>query len=339
MMLSFVYSRKSTISLRSVEPNHANELELELEATAEPDKPREDSPLSPSSAEHDAPSNPHSEVSAGSRSEKPATSAAVEDESALGSGTGPPESSAPGAEGSAAGTWSLRTTRDAPLVVGDTRNAGVFEHAMGASIDRLRKKPDGLASALDASDAAAGYFRGTSLRYAVEKGAQSSDAPVEGVAIFEITVGPHTPAKVRLLDGSNDPRGWSRIVGAIEETARQKAVRFPRDGSGLRVVVRVEAAERLPDGRKPADMHIHTSSEGLAIVDAPPGQSKLRLPSATLHLPGKVCSLDLTLGVGPPISGGCNPDAIGAKPSRRVDTRILSEERVNMGEAPDASSG
>ncbi len=185
---------------------------------------------------------------------------------------------------------------------------------------------------LDSIDAAQGRARTGPLREAVDEVARRAEAPMEGVALFEITVGPKQPARARLLDASSEFGGWSGLTEALDTAARKKTLRVPPNGQALRVVVRVEAAMRLVDGRREKDLGVKTTSSGLGLQDnVAPGESKVVLPSATLHLRGNVCSLSLTAGLTTsPISGGCSLEAIGTRASRRVTTTLVSEERISL---------
>jgi hypothetical protein len=189
-----------------------------------------------------------------------------------------------------------------------------------------------LVAASDKADAERGYARGTPLREAVEETAQRGDAPTAGVAVFEITVGPTQAARARLVEASSNYAGWSALTGAIDTAARKKSIRFPPSGEGLRVVVRVSADLFLPDGRSGKELGVHTSTQGLDLRDdAGAGESKLVLPSATLALNGKVCSLRLTAGVTPtPIQGSCSPEMIGTRLSRHIRTELVTEQRISL---------
>jgi hypothetical protein len=231
-------------------------------------------------------------------------------------------------------TWSFSTAR--PLLdLGLDRPAASLAGAVSMARESARERADArLLASLDGVDAAGGRARSGPLREAVDEVARGSDAPTQGVALFEITLAPSRPAETRLLEASSAFGDWSRIAPAIDRAARKKSIRFPPNGQGLRVVLRVEAALRLPDGRRLDDLGVRAGTTGFTVHDdAPPGESKVGLPSAKLELRGKVCSLTLTFGLTPaPIGGGCSPELFGARASRRVTTTLVSEERLSLAE-------
>ncbi len=247
----------------------------------------------------------------------------------------PPAPSSPDDE-----SWSLGALGPAPASLGAlglgertgalARQSGIVNETAGAE-PAPPMRP--LFEALDRVEREAGHGRGVPLRSAVAEAARGASAPMAGVALFEITVGPKTPAQTRLVEASSDAAGWASLAKTIDSLARAKTVRLPPSGEGLRVVVRVEAELRLPDGRPAKDLGVHGAvSTRLALrADAGAGESKLVLPEATLKFEGKVCSLALTLGVGPaPISGGCAPEMIGTRASRQVRAELVSEERISQ---------
>ena len=228
------------------------------------------------------------------------------------------------------GTWFFPTTR-VDLALGE--RTGALARANGVGPTDVRPGAGSpLLLSLDSIDAANGRARTGPLREAVDEVARRAEAPMEGVAVFEITVGPKTAPRARLLEASSEYGGWSGLTEALDAIAAKKTLRFPTNGQGLRVVVRVEAAMRLVDGRREKDLGVKTSTTPLGIRDdVAPGDSKLVLPSATLHLRGKVCSLSLTAGLTPfPIGGGCSLEAIGSRASRRVTSTLVSEERTDV---------
>lgn len=246
---------------------------------------------------------------------------------------------APNGSAAPASEWSFSPTAAGsarPNVLGLNEHTGALARLGGVTVESAPRDAAGLAGALDAIDRARGAARGGPLKDAVEEAARSPNAPAEGSAVFAIVVGPSHLATTRLLEASSDEAGWAALRAAIDVAARQKTLRFPvgRPNDALRVVVRVSAEQRFPNGQRVRDLGAHVSKTELGLKDdAAPGESKLTLPSATLHLRGKVCSLSLTLGVSAsPIAGGCDPEAIGARSARRVRTEIVSEERISLAE-------
>ncbi len=249
------------------------------------------------------------------------------------------EQPAPSGSAAPASEWSFSPTAAGsarPNVLGLNEHTGALARLGGVTVESAPRDAAGLAGAMDAIDRARGAARGGPLKDAVEEAARSPNAPAEGSAVFEIVVGPSHLATTRLLEASSDEAGWAALRAAIDVAARQKTLRFPvgRPNDALRVVVRVSAEQRFPNGQRVRDLGAHVSKTELGLKDdAAPGESKLTLPSATLHLRGKVCSLSLTLGVSAsPIAGGCDPEAIGARSARRVRTEIVSEERISLAE-------
>ena len=104
-------------------------------------------------------------------------------------------------------------------------------------------------------------------------------------------------------------------------------MRIPPGARGWHVVARVEAKLAYPNGVQPKNLgnkaivdhgHVTESKERIDI----------KLPDVTLSHSGKVCSVNLTLGLTPGISGGCDPSNIGAQAVRTVHGRIVSEGRL-----------
>lgn len=256
-----------------------------------------------------------------------------------GASADPPGDDAPAREPDPGWSFSPVATGSArPDVLGLNEHTGALARLGGVTVARAPADHAGLGSAMDALDRAHGAARGGPLKDAVEEAVRSPNAPAAGTATFEIVVGPSHLATTRLLESSSDEAGWASLRAAIDVAARKKTLRFPigaaRGNEGLRVVIRVEAAQHFPNGMKPSDLGAHVTKTELGLNEhAGPGESKLSLPSATLHLRGKVCSLSLTLGVtASPIGGGCDPAAIGTRSARRVTTTIVSEERVSLAE-------
>jgi hypothetical protein len=263
-------------------------------------------------------------------SQPPSASADVEPEANAGE--------AHASDGSRGGSdWTFRAT-SAPIGLGERTGALARASGVEPEIGPSRASPQDrmLNSALDAADAQRGMARGGPLKLAVEEVARTSDAPLEGTALFEIVVGPNHPPRARLVDASADARGWSSLAPAIDRAAAKKELRLPPNGDGLRVRVRVSADVVLPDGRRLKDLGVKTIVQKPDLKDrVAPGESKLVLPAATLVLEGKVCSLSLTAGATlTPIAGGCNIEGIGAQATRRVKTSIVDEERISLSSPP-----
>jgi len=89
-------------------------------------------------------------------------------------------------------------------------------------------------------------------------------------------------------------------------------VRLPAGASGWHAVVRVEARPQYPDGVQPSHL-------GTKVTVSPAGLN--------LTTKGKICTLSVTLGVLPGLSGGCDLSNVGTQPLRVVHGRVVSEGR------------
>jgi hypothetical protein len=112
----------------------------------------------------------------------------------------------------------------------------------------------GLAEGLAAHDVAVGMGRGGPVLAAAETAARSSDAPVEGGATFDVAVR-RDSVVARVVSADHDAAGWARVADSLGRSLDPKRVRLPSGGRGWHVVVRVEAAMRLADGRDVRTLH------------------------------------------------------------------------------------
>jgi hypothetical protein len=205
-----------------------------------------------------------------------------------------------------------------------------------AGIPRGASTSGGVAEALDARDAALGLGRGGAVLSALEGAFASSDAPSEGIATFDVGIDTSGHVSVAVVDVSVASPGWARVAAAARAAIDPARVRIPPGARGWRVVARVEAKAQYPNGADPKKLGTSvTASPGSLAEDknrpdahAPPLVLE-KVPGVTLAHSGKVCSVNVTLGLTlSPISGGCDPSNIGMKPLRVVHARIVSEGRL-----------
>jgi hypothetical protein len=230
-----------------------------------------------------------------------------------------------------ADVWSFRpTTADIGL---DARGRPSTTGTLSAMAAAEASTPNGPAQAsvtgglvegLHARDQELGLGRGGPVRSAVESVVQAGNTM--GVATFEVRIGGSGAVSVRMVDASNDANAWSKLADAIsaEVALHRDKIRLPPNVHGLRVTVRAEAKDRLPDG--------HGTPKGNS-VSASPGsikETKDRIeivpPTVALTHDGKVCRGSLVLGLhGAAVVGGCSPENIGATMVRIVAAQIVSE--------------
>jgi hypothetical protein len=127
-----------------------------------------------------------------------------------------------------------------------TANAGA---STGAS------RTGGLAEGLAAHDVAMGLGRGGTVLAVAEAAADSSEAPAVGNATFEVAVTPDGRVSASVVRANGDNAGWERVAGEIERSLDPRTVRIPPDAAGWRVVVRIDAAVKLVDGRDVRSLH------------------------------------------------------------------------------------
>ncbi len=230
------------------------------------------------------------------------------------SGEAPPEGSEPaGVVAAPGGTgWSLQPERGIDLTAGAVARAP--RPIVEAAPWEPGPTPGGVAEALDAHDSAIGMGRGGPVLTALESAAAGEDAPFEGGATFDVAIQADGHVSMALLDATSAAEGWRRIGEATGKGFDGTRVRVPPGARGWHVVVHVEAKVQYPNGLDPTKLGTKfvTSSKGVAFVAA-----------------GKVCTVRLDLGLTLfPISGGCDPSNIGARPLRVVHGHIVGEGRL-----------
>lgn len=228
------------------------------------------------------------------------------------------------------GTWTFRSTRDVDLKLGDKTASLGRDMAVHGQLDLPPKKSAaGMAEGLDAIDVQNGFGRAGGVVQAIEAIVSDPSAPPEGVAFFDVAIEKNGKISVSVSESTANREEWERLTSAIAASLKTKDVRFPEQGKGLRVGVRVEAKVRYPDGRDPKKNGTYASSTGLGVHDNHDGTATVELPSLGVGVRGKVCSADVRLTVlGPSITGGCEPANIGVHPERTVAAHETYEQRM-----------
>jgi hypothetical protein len=194
----------------------------------------------------------------------------------------------------------------------------------------------GVAEGLDAHDASIGLGRGGLVVTALEAAAAGDSAPFEGKATFDIAIDSSGHVSVSLLNASTAAPQWARLGEVTRAAIDPSRLRIPPGARGWHVVADVEAKVQYPNGVDPKKLGTHVETSGGRLVEnkeraeahEPPLVFE-KLPGVTLAHAGKVCTVRITIGLTPiPISGGCDPSNIGARPMRVVHGHVVSEGRL-----------
>jgi hypothetical protein len=208
-------------------------------------------------------------------------------------------------------------------------------------------------AAADPRDLALGLGRGGPVRSAVQEAVQASDSGVLGLALFDVTLGQAGEIQVDLVEAKGDTAPWDRLRDSIARLVAGKAVRLPETGHGLRVRVRVDAAERFADGREARSLGTDARvTPGEAGTDS---VAMKEMPNVHAERRGKVCSGRVAIGpsggdlaagtnfgrdtrgqapqrpgLATPltISGGCSPENIGGSARRVVAAQVIGETHL-----------
>ena len=233
--------------------------------------------------------------------------------------TGPAEPATPSPSSSASPSGSGWTFSPGPkgpvdLGLGSARNPKLLPPGAVGKVDiPADERPStsgGMLEMLDAEDAKRGFGRGGPVKLAVEAAARTTDAPMAGKAVYDISVGKDGLVQINLVNATSDFDGWSQIIAAIRGHLAKKHLRIPPDSKGLHVVVEIEAHEQYPDGSRPSD-------SGARVGMGPNG------PGASYR--GKVGGI----GLGPGGLGGMlTPENSGVAATRVVSSRIVRETRL-----------
>ena len=207
----------------------------------------------------------------------------------------------------------------------------------------------GLAEALEARDQSVGLGPAGAVLTAVHDAGYSEIAPALGTATFSITVLRSGDVDVRLTGASSQAEGWVKLGESIAAAIRRKPPRISETRSGVRLGIEVVAEERWPNGQAtrldsgpklavtpPKFQAVETAKQSLldrnpaavpdpdATAGKPHLQANFEAPGIGIQGRGKVCSYKIALSP-IPISGGCDPTNIGAKPRRVVSTRVINQ--------------
>ena len=189
----------------------------------------------------------------------------------------------------------------------------------------------GLAEGLAAHDVEVGMGRGGPVLAAAETAAGSSDAPVEGGATFDVAVRPDSVV-ARVVSADHDAAGWARVADSLGRSLDPKRVRLPSGGRGWHVVVRVDAAMRLADGRDVRTLHgvkaAVTPSVLQQQIEGKPGGQWAPPPAPGPDVGQEVPPQGGALGRGPQHPGGGALQGLAARilptPTLSVSGKICS---------------
>ena len=184
-----------------------------------------------------------------------------------------------------------------------------------------------------------GLGRGGPVRSAIEE-AVRSERGLLGAALFEVTLDHAGVVRVDLVESGGDGASWDRLRDPVARLVAARPVRLPENGRGLRVSVRVEAVERLADGRSVGSLGggVHASAGQVGTESV----AMKEMPNVGIEHRGKVCSGRLSVSpTGDPsqgplpapltpltFGGGCSPENIGVAPRRVVAARVVGETQL-----------
>jgi hypothetical protein len=138
------------------------------------------------------------------------------------------------------------------------------------------------------------------------------------------------------------------VADKVTAALRRKPPHIDAGRSGVRLGVEVVARDQLPNGA-PAESegpHLEAAAPSFKVVDEakealarrnplaanegePPRSpltANVELPGVYVKGRGKVCGYRAGLGpFGPVVTGGCDPSNMGARPTRIVSTRVVSQ--------------
>ena len=228
-------------------------------------------------------------------------------------------------------SWTFRSTREAvDLKLGDkTASLGRDMAAHGQLDLPPPRSPAGMTEGLDAMDVERGFGRAGAVVQAIEAVVRDPAAPPIGVAFFDVAIEKSGKISVSVSEATSNREDWERLTTAIAASLKTKDVRFPDQGKGLKIGVRVEAKVRYPDGRDPKKSGTYAHGTGFKTHKTKDGEVLDELPSVSVGVRGKVCSGAVTMTMlGPQINGGCSPENIGTHPERTVAAHETYEQRM-----------
>jgi hypothetical protein len=195
-----------------------------------------------------------------------------------------------------------------------------------------------LRDGLHAHDHDVGLDLGGPLVALAEKLTRPSTTPVNSSARFEVTADAsgHVTA-VTLLDASEGWGDWDKLVSALADALRTRALRVPAGTRGVAVTVEVTSREQLPSGFEPG---IDVTVLNIPLKKAPPDQKRPRRvevlkiepkveevpPDPSLTSPAKLPQYRVQLLK---IFGfAFDPVDIGAPAQRVVHARVVAERTL-----------
>ncbi len=147
------------------------------------------------------------------------------------------------------------------------------------------------------------------------------------MATFDVAIETNGHVSVTVLEASSAFSDWAKVADATRATLEPARFRIPPGARGWHVVARVEAKELYPSGADPKKVGASVEAKPGRIVETKE-HVDIQLPYAKFAATGKVCSVALTVGGIPSISGGCSLENLRANAIRVVHGRIVSEGRL-----------
>lgn len=232
------------------------------------------------------------------------------------------------------GGWTFNAAPPPDILAAGAVARAVQETVPPAEVPTTLSPSGGVAEGLDAHDAAIGLGRGGPVASALEA-ATYAEASADGKATFDVSIDTSGHVSVSLVGASATADAWTRVARSMASSMDAKRVRIPPGAKGWRVVATVESKVQYPNGADPKKMGTRLEAAGPELVENknrqtardPPIVFK-KPPGLTLAHSGKVCSVSVHLGLGPLISGGCDPSNIGAHETRVVHSYVVSEGRL-----------
>jgi hypothetical protein len=191
----------------------------------------------------------------------------------------------------------------------------------------------GVAEGLAARDVELGLGRGGPILTAVENATRTSDDMVEGSATFDVAVYTDGAVVAQLINASGTADAWSRVADSIGRSVDARRVRLPAGRRGWRVVVHVDVANKLTDGRDVRTLHglrasIAPSALSDQIEGKPGSRGSSTAPGGPDDVEGGPPPVGGVLGRGPANGGGAVVQGLAARvlptPTISVSGKICS---------------
>jgi hypothetical protein len=209
----------------------------------------------------------------------------------------------------------------------------------------------GLAEALEAHDHEIGIGPAGRVLSAAHEAGHLESAPALGTATFSVTVLRTGAVQVELTGASSQPAEWKKVADEMAAAIKRKPPRISGGRNGVRIGIELVAEEKWPNGQgvtRSEGPHLAVDPPTFRATDkavedlrarnpaavpppgspaeTPPLQVNVQPPGVYLKGRGKVCSYALGLSMlGPGLTGGCDPSNIGARASRVVSAKVISE--------------